>query len=555
MRKPTPKSVLFFSLAIVPACLGLAETVAILSVTDARAADFAHAKQVYVPASRIRRRFDSEMREASPYAAIDPGTGSAIGTAYSSMAPLSFSPPTNFTPPASTSKPSKYGLIPPPPPVTPSIIPGPASMTVPPIDSAGSYRPGFGLPSLPHVNSTAPVSPSVGARAKQQLNQLINEGKLSDAHEVIRNYLKSYPKDQPLRNDIVSTLVEHGKTYANAKESDNAARLAREALLVEPQNTAASQLLSDALKKEGIDPGNAQERMQIGESLAQQGRQSEAMVEFRAANKIKPSAAAHIGIGNGLLKDGKKEWAKVEYQKALEIEPNSPVALRQLGILRYSANDIVGASADLSRALILNPEDKIASRTLIDLWQHQVSKNPRDANSHLGLARAYQLSGDLKSAQNEYKQVVRLDPENPNLPAARQSFKLALARQEAHKSYLAAQTLETSGALREAHSKIVEAAGLAPTDTKIRLYEGDLAKRLGLFNQAHDAYMAVLKEDPKNATAAEKLKELAALKAKAQMPPLAPAQGMASSAVLNFLNRPFNVRPGEALPAPSIAPP
>src|SRR5207244_3734283 len=109
--------------------------------------------------------------------------------------------------------------------------------------------------------------------------------------------------------------------------------------------------------------------------------------------------------------------------------------------------------SDLSHALTLDPSDTASKKTLLELWQHQVSHNPKDANAHLGLARAYQLGGDLPSAQSEYRQVVRLDPTNPNLPAARQSFKLALARQEARRSLEAAKTLEAHGAAKEAYQK------------------------------------------------------------------------------------------------------
>src|SRR5262249_19303534 len=98
-----------------------------------------------------------------------------------------------------------------------------------------------------------------------------------------------------------------------------------------------------------------------------------------------------------------------------------------MGLFKLSSeDDVVGASADLSRAVIINSKDKVAGKALIDLWQKQVAKNPNNANSHLGLARAYQLVGDLKAAQAEYREVVRIDPNHPNLPACRQSFKLAL---------------------------------------------------------------------------------------------------------------------------------
>ncbi len=471
-------------------------------------------------------------------------------------------------PSTSTPAKSKNGLIPPPPAVTPSIVAPPMGLLAPmsqPTTTAS--RMSYDALSSPQAQA---ISSQV-AHAATQLDALLKEGKFTEAQTLIKNYVKAFPKDKVLKSEFVQTLITHGKAWVASKDFDDAIKAAREALNVEPGSTTASAMLNDWLKKKGVDHTSDSVRLKMADSLARDGKNSEALVEYRAALAIKSSAEGHIGAGTMLFKEGKKETAKSEFQKALELDPNSGAALRQLGSLRYTQGDVIGANNDLSRALIINSDDKVAGRTLIDLWHRQVAKNPRDASQHLGLARAYQLSGDLKSAQTEYKQVVRLEPDNPNLPAARQSFKLALARQEAMKAYQAAQTLDTNGAIREAHSKIVEASGIAPTDVKIRLYEGDLSTRLGLYSEAHDAYMSVIREEPKNAIAAKKLQELAA-KTQATtmvMPPTAPqAGGIASPQVINFLSQQqlgappsmlpqFNsqVRPGELPPALTLPSP
>ncbi|HNB22809.1 MAG TPA: tetratricopeptide repeat protein [Candidatus Melainabacteria bacterium] len=561
------KTALLF--VILPGSCLVAETLGILSVPllfapPSQAADFAHAKQIIVPSSRIRRRYDSDVRETSSYS-MNPNNGSAVDGYYSggglSPAPL----PYNISAPSyssgSSGVKSKNGLIPPPPAVTPSIVAPPMGMMSPmsqPTATASRYD--------LNASQSQAVSPHA-AHAAAQLDSLLKEGKFTEAQALIKNYTKAFPKDKSLRQEFVQTLLNNGKAQVAAKDYDEAVKLAREALALEPASTPASNALNEWLKKKGVDHTSDVARLKMADTLAREGKYNEALVEYRAALKIKPSADGHIGVGAMLFKEGKKESAKGEFQKALELDPNSSAALRHLGSLRYTQGDVIGANNDLSRALIINPEDKVASRTLIDLWHRQVAKNPRDASQHLGLARAYQLSGDLKSSQNEYKQVVRLEPDNPNLPAARQSFKLALARQEAMKAYQAAQTLDQSGAIRDAHSKIVEAAGIAPTDVKIRLYEGDLATRLGLYSQAHDAYMTVIREEPKNTLAAKKLQELnAKMQATTMiMPNSAPqAGGLASPQVISFLNQQpgaqpallsqltSQVRPGELPPAPTI---
>lgn len=559
----------FLTLLLPGSCL-VAETLGILSAplvftTPAEAADFAHAKQIIVPSSRIRRRYDSEVRETSSYS-MNPNNGSAMDGYYSGSGLSSAPMPYNISVPSysgsSSGSKSKNGLIPPPPAVTPSIV-TPSMGLMTPLSQPAPASPRYDTMGAAQAHAVSPHA----AHAAAQLDSLLKEGKFTEAQALIKNYTKAFPKDKVLKQEFVQTLLNNGKTQVAAKDYDEAVKLAREALALEPGSTPATTALNEWLKKKGVDHASDAARLKMADTLVREGKYNEALVEYRAALKIKPSADGHIGVGSMLFKEGKKETAKGEFQKALELDPNSSAALRHLGSLRYTQGDVIGANNDLSRALIINPEDKVASRTLIDLWHRQVAKNPRDASQHLGLARAYQLSGDLKSSQNEYKQVVRLEPDNPNLPAARQSFKLALARQEAMKAYQAAQTLDQGGAIRDAHSKIVEAAGIAPTDVKIRLYEGDLATRLGLYSQAHDAYMTVIREEPKNTIAAKKLQELnTKMQATTMiMPTMVPqTSGLASPQVISFLNQQqgaqpsllsqlsSQTRPGEMPPAPTI---
>ncbi|MBK7838771.1 MAG: tetratricopeptide repeat protein [Candidatus Obscuribacter sp.] len=145
---------------------------------------------------------------------------------------------------------------------------------------------------------------------------------------------------------------------------------------------------------------------------------------------------------------------------------------------RLKLRDYTGASADLTRALILDQSDKVAANALIGLWREQVASRPSDPNSHLGLARALQVAGDLTAAQAEYKTVVQLNPSHPHLPAARQSFKLALAKQEAKKAYDLAQSLEKEGALSAAYQKASDAVGLYPSDKNYKAYWETLGEKI-----------------------------------------------------------------------------
>lgn len=480
---------------------------------SAQAADFSRAKKIFVPPTRIPRRFDSESAssESDSYGTSDPG----------------YSTPSSYTPQAGKAS-GKYGLVPPPPPMTPTLLP-PSLLHMPAQTSAstgsGASKPQRWSASVQKTLKRASTSPKVASfidQAQTKAQALIKDGKLDQAQELLKSYVKSLPRDPALKSEFAKVSVQRAQQLLSDQNIDAAGKMAREALEVQPQNQAAHNVLAQVMKKQGLSAASGADRLKAAHDLMAKGKTAEAEMEFNSANKLKPSADAYVGLGDISLKNGNKDKAKLEYQKALEVEPHSGPALRQMGIIRLGQSDIVGANSDLSRALVVNPNDKVASQNLIDLWQKQVTTNPNSANSHLGLARAHQLSGDLQSAQAEYRKVVEIDPNNANLPAARQSFKLALARQEAHHAVDAAHNLEAAGALQEAHAKVSEAVKLCPGDSSFKLYQAQLSEKMGNHDQAHAGYMGVLKDDPNNSEAAKSLNGLAAAAPAMLLPGLMP---------------------------------
>ena len=520
--------------------IALALTVALVSpVINASsqkcdAADFRHAKKVVVPATTIPRRYDygtSGGREAGIPAGYESNYGEA-SSSYSASYPSTTS---TAVPHSSIS--GSSGLVPPPPPVSPSLLPSSMAGDVPPPPSAppivsrtgstasaaattvssSGYQTTNGDPTRPtgtdkHSGNTKAyklgAENSTVANVVAQADQLVKDGKLQQAQELLEKYDKVYPKNAAIDSKLSQVSLDRAKYYVRHDDYVEGAKQARIALAHNSSNTEAKHVLEQVLRHHGIEPNHSMSRVKLGDVLFSQGKLKEARVEYDAALKADHSTGAYIGLGNISLRENKLKDAKTNYQLALDKDPESAVALRQLGIVRYKLKDVVGANTDLSRALVLNQSDKLAGQTLVELWQRQVSLRPKDANSHLGLARAYQLSGDLKSAQNAYRTVVSIEPNHPNLPAARQSFKLALARQEAQKTYEAAKTLDASGAVPEAYNKAAESVSLSPGDVKFRLYQAELAERLGNAPEAKHLYMEVLRQDPKNLIAAQKVKTL-----------------------------------------------
>ena len=367
-------------------------------------------------------------------------------------------------------------------------------------------RQGASTGGAPHAT---PATTTFVAQAMAKSQALVKQGKLAAAEDMLQADVKAFPSSADLQNELANVQIARARFYLKNQNIPQAAQEARSAISHSPNNQAARVLLGEITSSNTVVNADAGEHIKNAQSLASQSKFLEAQAEYDTAISIQPSAPAYVGLGNLAAHQGDKTRARQEYARALQMDSESPLALRQRGIFKFASdNDVIGANQDLSRALILNPSDQVAAQALQQLWRDQIAKNPASANPHLGLARAFQLSNDLKSAQAEYREVVRLDPQHPNLPAARQSFKMALAKQEASRCLQAAHTLENSGALNDAHAKILEAVNLTPSSVSARLYQGSVAEKLNLFKEAHDAYMAVLREDPRNTIAATHLRNL-----------------------------------------------
>lgn len=487
-------------------CLLLACSV---QIAPADAADFSHAQKVVVPASSYSRHIDfSSIREQ--YSKNNPKTASTASKSTPKPAAK-----------ASTAKPStvKTAALKAPAGKAPVKTIATAAPKISPVTAASTASSATKPLSSRTLGEIAQsfkekVPASMLAKMKAQAEALQKSGKLDEAQRVWTKVVQMKPEDKAALQQVANVSVQRAKNYISSNKLPEALLAARQALAANPSDTEAHSLLSDLYKKVGADPTNINSRLQTAHSLYSQGRYQEAEVEYRASLNVKPTADAHIGLGKVAQRLQGDTAGKAHFEHALELDSNSAPAHRELGMHHFKSGDLVTANSELSRALILDPKDKDASQSLVNLWQGQVSKVP-SANSHLGLARAYQLSGDLPSAQAEYREVVRIDPNHPSLPAARQSFKIAMAKQEAEKAVTAAKSLESQGLLNDAYQKMSEAVGYAPGNSAYKIYQGELLEKMGQASQAKSVYLTVLKDDPQNLTAVQKIKSLGSVAAAA----------------------------------------
>ena len=423
---------------------------------SAKAADFSRAQQTYVPPSYIQRGLDSL------------GTNNLGLPALNSNSNLNLAPAANFG--ANPGASSGVGLL------TNDI-------------------------SLPRNLDTV-------SQIQNRISKLMQSGQTAEAENLARAGLKVYPNSSVLKKQFATITASEAQSFLQAQNYDMAGKKARESLVADPNNKIAKSVDSAVLRSQGLDANLAEGHLIAANTLTAEGRLLEASVEYKSSLGIKQNAAAHVGLGSIALGRGQIAEANNQFERALSLDANFALAYRQRGALRYILKDVVGANSDFSKAVSLAPDDQVAADALTGLWKAQVSNNPNSVNSHLGLARAYMQTNNLEAARSEYKTVVSIDPNNPALPAARASFKLALAKKEADQCVQAAKTLESQGAIKEAHEKLVEALGYCPNDAQILVYHGQICQKLGLLPEAHAAYMSALKSNPQNLQAASAIKSL-----------------------------------------------
>lgn len=310
--------------------------------------------------------------------------------------------------------------------------------------------------------------------------------------------------------DDASQSLTQAETQLKSGKINEALAAVRKTLSADPNNKSAHQLLGQIYVKAGANPNDVNSRLLTADTLYKQGRLKEAEVEYQASLCVKVTPHAYVGLGKIAERLKGPGEGKIEFDRALEVDSNCAAAHAELGKYFLMTSDMVRANEELTKALSVDPGDKEAAQTMVKLWQEQVVAVP-NANSHLGLARAYQIAGDLPRSQAEYKEVVRLDPKHPSLPAARESFKIAIAKTRAADDFTQAKTLAGSGRLAEAYHFIADAVAYCPNNCDYKLLQGELLEKLAQPAQARQIYMAILDVDPQNQQAVDRLKNLAAM--------------------------------------------
>jgi len=107
-----------------------------------------------------------------------------------------------------------------------------------------------------------------------------------------------------------------------------------------------------------LDPADPYARNNLGAVLSQQGRQSEAVAEYRRAIKEHPDYwKAWSNLGVALARSGELRTAAGCYRKALKLNPRDPATHLNLGLALLRLGNTVQARTHLREFLALDPSN------------------------------------------------------------------------------------------------------------------------------------------------------------------------------------------------------
>ena len=227
-----------------------------------------------------------------------------------------------------------------------------------------SYQPALSLleavdPSFtaPETQVTAqpdpdpPVNPQPDTKSRQEMHYDLGIAYLeSKMHaEAIAEFRKAIDVDP----DFVAAHVGLGTIYLGMGQLDDAENAAQEALRIDANAAAASQLLDDIrqarpeptqlepVNQKVPSPDSSDEKQDLERGLAfLNGRQYEqAAAAFKRAIKSDPdSMEAHYGLGQAYLEIGAYDDAKAAGEAALSLNPNSHKARELIQVIAFARN-------------------------------------------------------------------------------------------------------------------------------------------------------------------------------------------------------------------------
>ena len=175
----------------------------------------------------------------------------------------------------------------------------------------------------------------------------------------------------------------------------------------------------------------------IGVTLLNKGKSTEAVTHFMSALKIKPSSAsANNNLGNALVSLGKNDDAIKIYEEALRINPGFLKAHNNLGVALAKRGEMKKSIKHFSKALLIDSENTEAHVNLgnalkkmgnldmaIKHYEAALKINNFSTAAHYNLGNTFFNKTQFNKAVIHYSKALKI---NPNFSAARKGRQKAL---------------------------------------------------------------------------------------------------------------------------------
>ena len=212
-----------------------------------------------------------------------------------------------------------------------------------------------------------------------------------------------------------------------------------------------------------VDPNNVTAHYNLGNALAEVGRQEEAVRHFQQAIQIEPrNAKVHYNLANALSDLGRLDFAIEHYETAVRSNPRFPEAHYNLANALTRLDQVESAIDHYQQAVALNPHYAAAYFNLgnaladqnrlaeaMDQWRQASTLEPKMPGPYIGLGRGLLTLGEPAEAAHQLETAVQLQPSHPEA-----WFLLAVAHLYERK-------------YREALDELRKARSLEPGDPRI----------------------------------------------------------------------------------------
>jgi len=238
----------------------------------------------------------------------------------------------------------------------------------------------------------------------------------------------------------VGDLLAAGHEHQRAGRLDEAERLYRKILSIDPHHADSLQLLGLVAYQRGrfelaVDilnqaiansPNDSGAAFRLGLALKAQGKLAEAVTSYERAIALKPDfAEAHNNLGNALQAQGKLTEAVASYQRAIAIKADYAKARSNLGNALQAQGKLTEAVASYQRAIAIKADYAEAHNDLgnalrdqgkvteaVASYQRALAIKPDDAKAHYNLGLALQEKGELEQSRKLLERAIELDPDH-----------------------------------------------------------------------------------------------------------------------------------------------